>query len=192
MGRRQRDRACRQAASPCARDCRRTLQAPAIDNEIHAHCAHPETAAHHRRRRGLWAGARGDQRCRCREGEMSKSLTPGSGGVAADKTSRDVEGKLHSPTVAVSLIVNDQPRAITVEPRMTLLDTLREKLGLTGTKKAGAFFHVWRSWPCRMESASRRSKGWSETARSTRSSQRSLSTTHSNAVSAPPAKSCQA
>jgi len=67
---------------------------------------------------------------------MSKSLTPGSGGVAADKTSRDVEGKLHSPTVAVSLIVNDQPRAITVEPRMTLLDTLREKLGLTGPKKA--------------------------------------------------------
>ena len=67
---------------------------------------------------------------------MSKSLKPGSGGVAADKTSRDVEGKLHSPTVAVSLIVNDQPRAVSVEPRMTLLDTLREKLGLTGTKKA--------------------------------------------------------
>jgi xanthine dehydrogenase YagT iron-sulfur-binding subunit len=67
---------------------------------------------------------------------MSKSLKPGSGGVAADKTSREVEDKLHSPTVAVSLIVNDQPRAITVEPRMTLLDTLREKLGLTGTKKA--------------------------------------------------------
>jgi xanthine dehydrogenase YagT iron-sulfur-binding subunit len=67
---------------------------------------------------------------------MSKSLKPGSGGVAADKSSSDVEGELHSPTVAVSLIVNDQPRAITVEPRMTLLDTLREKLGLTGTKKA--------------------------------------------------------
>jgi xanthine dehydrogenase YagT iron-sulfur-binding subunit len=67
---------------------------------------------------------------------MSKSLKPGPGGVTADKTSRDVEGKLHSPTVAVSLIVNDQPRAITVEPRMTLLDTLRETLGLTGTKKA--------------------------------------------------------
>jgi xanthine dehydrogenase YagT iron-sulfur-binding subunit len=67
---------------------------------------------------------------------MSKSLKPGSGGVAAHKTSRDVVGKLHSPTVAVSLIVNDQPRAITVEPRMTLLDMLREKLGLTGTKKA--------------------------------------------------------
>ena len=39
---------------------------------------------------------------------MSKSQKPGSGGVAADKTARGVEGKLHSPTVAVSLIVNDQ------------------------------------------------------------------------------------
>jgi xanthine dehydrogenase YagT iron-sulfur-binding subunit len=38
--------------------------------------------------------------------------------------------------VAVNLIVNDQPRTITVEPRMTLLDALREKLTLTGTKKA--------------------------------------------------------
>jgi xanthine dehydrogenase YagT iron-sulfur-binding subunit len=67
---------------------------------------------------------------------MSKSGKAGSGGVAAAKTSRDVEGKLHSPTVAVSLIVNDEPRTMTVEPRMTLLDALREKLGLTGTKKA--------------------------------------------------------
>jgi xanthine dehydrogenase YagT iron-sulfur-binding subunit len=67
---------------------------------------------------------------------MSNSQKPGSGGVAADKTVRGVEGKLHRPTVAVSLIVNDQRRAITVEPRMTLLDTLRESLGLTGTKKA--------------------------------------------------------
>ena len=67
---------------------------------------------------------------------MSTSQKPGSGGAAAHKTARCVEGKLHSPTVAVSLIVNDQPRAITVEPRMTLLDTLREKLELTGTKKA--------------------------------------------------------
>src|SRR5579872_3438723 len=136
MGRRQRNRACRPVASPCARDCRRTLQAPAIDNEIHAHCAHPETAAHRRRRRGVWAGVRGDQRRRCREGEMSEFLKPGSGDVTADKTSRDVERKVHTPTVAVSLIVNNRPRAIPVEPRMTLLDALRETLGLTGTKKA--------------------------------------------------------
>jgi xanthine dehydrogenase YagT iron-sulfur-binding subunit len=36
----------------------------------------------------------------------------------------------------IDLIVNDQPRAITIEPRMTLLDALRDELGLTGTKKA--------------------------------------------------------
>jgi xanthine dehydrogenase YagT iron-sulfur-binding subunit len=66
---------------------------------------------------------------------MSKSLKPVSG-VAADNTYRNVEGELHSRTVTVSLIINDQPRAINVEPRMTLLDTLRETLGLTGTKKA--------------------------------------------------------
>lgn len=36
----------------------------------------------------------------------------------------------------VNLIVNGQTCRITVESRMTLLDALREKLGLTGTKKA--------------------------------------------------------
>jgi xanthine dehydrogenase YagT iron-sulfur-binding subunit len=35
----------------------------------------------------------------------------------------------------VSMTVNGRVRAITVEPRMTLLDALREELGLTGTKK---------------------------------------------------------
>jgi xanthine dehydrogenase YagT iron-sulfur-binding subunit len=38
--------------------------------------------------------------------------------------------------LTVNLTVNDQARGITVEPRMTLLDALREKLALTGTKKA--------------------------------------------------------
>jgi xanthine dehydrogenase YagT iron-sulfur-binding subunit len=36
----------------------------------------------------------------------------------------------------VNLIVNGQTCRITRDPRMTLLDALREKLGLTGTKKA--------------------------------------------------------
>jgi len=35
----------------------------------------------------------------------------------------------------VSMTVNGRGCAITVEPRMTLLDALREELGLTGTKK---------------------------------------------------------
>src|SRR5579864_4490308 len=36
----------------------------------------------------------------------------------------------------VNLTVNGQPRRVMVEPRRTLLDALREDLGLTGTKKS--------------------------------------------------------
>jgi xanthine dehydrogenase YagT iron-sulfur-binding subunit len=38
--------------------------------------------------------------------------------------------------VSVNLTVNCQSRTIALEPRTTLLDDLREKLALTGTKKA--------------------------------------------------------
>jgi len=38
--------------------------------------------------------------------------------------------------VPVSMTVNDRVRTMTVEPRTTLLDALRDELGLTGTKKA--------------------------------------------------------
>src|SRR5438132_7280334 len=38
--------------------------------------------------------------------------------------------------VPVSMTVNGQVRAMMVEPRTTLLDALRDELGLTGTKKA--------------------------------------------------------
>jgi xanthine dehydrogenase YagT iron-sulfur-binding subunit len=38
--------------------------------------------------------------------------------------------------VDVSMIVNGSVRALTVEPRMTLLDALREELALTGPKKS--------------------------------------------------------
>ncbi len=37
--------------------------------------------------------------------------------------------------VAVTLEVNGAPHALRIEPRVTLLDALRERLGLTGTKK---------------------------------------------------------
>src|SRR5207248_5261686 len=36
----------------------------------------------------------------------------------------------------VSMTVNDRVRTVSVEPRTTLLDVLRDELGLTGTKKA--------------------------------------------------------
>ncbi len=38
-------------------------------------------------------------------------------------------------TVDVELLVNGQIHRLRLDPRLTLLDTLRERLGLTGTKK---------------------------------------------------------
>lgn len=40
-----------------------------------------------------------------------------------------------SGAVAVTLNVNGKKRSLFIEPRVTLLDTLRESLGLTGSKK---------------------------------------------------------
>ena len=37
--------------------------------------------------------------------------------------------------VNITLTVNGQPHAVTVDPRVTLLDALRERLQLMGTKK---------------------------------------------------------
>ena len=51
--------------------------------------------------------------------------------VLADVTSNGPRTKSR-----VNLIVNGQTCKITLDPRMTLLDALREKLALTGTKKA--------------------------------------------------------
>ena len=39
------------------------------------------------------------------------------------------------PLLAVNLTVNGQPHALQIEPWVTLLDLLRQKLDLTGTKK---------------------------------------------------------
>lgn len=36
---------------------------------------------------------------------------------------------------AITLLVNGEPRQVTIEPRTTLLEALREKLNLTGTKQ---------------------------------------------------------
>ncbi|MFL5432560.1 MAG: 2Fe-2S iron-sulfur cluster-binding protein [Myxococcales bacterium] len=47
----------------------------------------------------------------------------------------DSPGTGASGLVEVPLIVNGQKRTLHIEPRVTLLDALRENLGLTGTKK---------------------------------------------------------
>jgi xanthine dehydrogenase YagT iron-sulfur-binding subunit len=41
----------------------------------------------------------------------------------------------HPPTLALSLRVNNAPRELELDARVTLLDALRDHLGLTGTKK---------------------------------------------------------
>jgi len=41
----------------------------------------------------------------------------------------------HGPATRITLDVNGRPLALDVEPRVTLLDALRERAGLTGTKK---------------------------------------------------------
>jgi xanthine dehydrogenase YagT iron-sulfur-binding subunit len=61
---------------------------------------------------------------------MSKTSKSGFGDSEGDTAPPRVE------LVSVKLTINGQARTITVEPRMTLLDALREKLALTGTKKA--------------------------------------------------------
>jgi xanthine dehydrogenase YagT iron-sulfur-binding subunit len=44
-------------------------------------------------------------------------------------------GTVGLPTLEITVTINGEPRALTVEPRTTLLDLLRERLQLTGTKK---------------------------------------------------------
>ena len=68
---------------------------------------------------------------------MSRTPKPRSGDAATDKTpSGTVTGRTPIESVPVNLTVNGLVRTITLEPRMTLLDALREKLALTGAKKA--------------------------------------------------------
>ena len=62
---------------------------------------------------------------------LASSATPEAGAPdAAAKTAEQDSGNM-----SVSMTVNGQARAMMVEPRMTLLEALREELALTGTKK---------------------------------------------------------
>jgi xanthine dehydrogenase YagT iron-sulfur-binding subunit len=61
---------------------------------------------------------------------MSEAPKRGAGDAARG------DGAPHGDRAAVNLTVNGELRTITVEPRTTLLDALREELALTGTKKA--------------------------------------------------------
>lgn len=58
---------------------------------------------------------------------LQAALAPGEGPVG------------NAVKVKISLSVNGKRRRISIDPRMTLLDLLRENLGLTGTKKGCDF-----------------------------------------------------
>lgn len=61
-----------------------------------------------------------------------------TGGVAAPALAATGEAGAPvppGPTAEITLRVNGEARQVIVEPRVTLLDAVRERLGLTGTKK---------------------------------------------------------
>ena len=72
---------------------------------------------------------------------LGASAATAGGVVAANRLARAADpasqpGPVRTPDmVDIVLEVNGRRQAVTVEPRTTLLDTLREHLSLTGTKK---------------------------------------------------------
>jgi xanthine dehydrogenase YagT iron-sulfur-binding subunit len=57
------------------------------------------------------------------------------GGTIADEMVKPSEAAPADLLVTTHLRVNGQPRTLSLDPRVTLLDSLREHMGLTGTKK---------------------------------------------------------
>jgi xanthine dehydrogenase YagT iron-sulfur-binding subunit len=67
---------------------------------------------------------------------MRQSSRPASKAEESAPGAAEKAAKQASENISVSITVNGQPYTIIVEPRMTLLDALREELALTGTKKS--------------------------------------------------------
>ncbi len=63
-------------------------------------------------------------------GAIAAAASPSASGPPARRADAGAE-----PAVSITLRVNHQPHELLVEPRLTLLDALREHLSLTGTKK---------------------------------------------------------
>lgn len=63
----------------------------------------------------------------------------GSGAIGTGLLEKNAQaapaGVLGPDAVPITLMVNGKPHKLTVEPRVTLLDALREKLNLTGAKR---------------------------------------------------------
>src|ERR687885_2238877 len=73
---------------------------------------------------------------------LGQALTAAGTAIAAPSllaqpTATKEEHSMQSPEgeMAITLMVNGEARSLTIEPQVTLLDALRERLGLTGSKK---------------------------------------------------------
>src|SRR3954470_10526539 len=66
---------------------------------------------------------------------MNSSSRSAFDATAARGPDADKSAEQDYVSISATLTINGRPRVISVEPRMTLLDALREELGLTGTKK---------------------------------------------------------
>lgn len=73
---------------------------------------------------------------------LGQALTAAGTAIAAPSllnqaTAAKEDSSMQAPEgeIAVTLTVNGETRSLTIEPRVTLLDALRERLGLTGSKK---------------------------------------------------------
>ncbi|MBW4661806.1 MAG: 2Fe-2S iron-sulfur cluster binding domain-containing protein [Drouetiella hepatica Uher 2000/2452] len=80
---------------------------------------------------------------RARRNFLGQALTAAGAAIAAPSllsqaTSAQSEKPASIPgqgEISVTLSINDKQETLAIEPRVTLLDTLRERLGLTGSKK---------------------------------------------------------
>jgi xanthine dehydrogenase YagT iron-sulfur-binding subunit len=78
----------------------------------------------------------GDDISMSRRGLLAGSAsTAALAGVTLPARSEAASAKGTVPTMAVSLVVNGKHHTLDIDTRTTLLDTLREHLALTGTKK---------------------------------------------------------
>jgi xanthine dehydrogenase YagT iron-sulfur-binding subunit len=70
-----------------------------------------------------------------REIVTAAAVVPMALGMPSGASAQSQTSDGASSTVSVNVTVNGTPHALTLDPRATLLDVLRERLDLTGTKK---------------------------------------------------------
>jgi xanthine dehydrogenase YagT iron-sulfur-binding subunit len=75
-----------------------------------------------------------------RRGFLGQALTAAGAAIAAPTVINAIQGKEETIAMAegqtkITLQINGKPQTLAIEPRVTLLDALRENLALTGSKK---------------------------------------------------------